>query len=105
MSEFYINHTRKVIVEAEKDAGFNITKNLRWTLSQYGWSLDDHIEFIHSDRITHPYGVDLLVKRKYELNRWAANLRHFLSTGSREYRDIMVVDHPPMAEPCGPFGV
>jgi hypothetical protein len=105
MTEFYINHTRKVIIRAEKDAGFNITKHLRWALSQYGWSLDDHIEFINSDRITHPYGVDLLIHRKYELTDWTTNLRHFLSMGSREYRDIILVENPLTVEFSGPFGV
>jgi len=99
MAEFFINHTAKKIVLAETDAGFNITKNLSTVIRQYGWSLDDHIEFIHSDRITHPYGVDLLIKRHYELLNWHKNLRHFLSTGSREYRDIMLLDDR------GPFGV
>jgi hypothetical protein len=101
MSEFLINHTHKKIVPAGQDAGFNITKTLRWSVSQYGWSLDDHIEFAVSDRITHPYGVDLLVNRKYELVDWEKNLRHFLSTGSREYREIMLQEH----EIHGPFGV
>jgi len=107
MTEFFINHTHKKIVPAEKDAGFNITKNLAWTVSQYGWSLGDHIEFAISDRITHPYGVDLLIKRKYELMDWGKNLRHFLSTGSQEYRDITMHDHTPnpFTEFRGPFGV
>jgi len=101
MSEFFINHTHKKIVAAEKDAGFNITKTLRWTVHQYGWSLDDHIEYVNSDRITHPYGVDLLITRKYELVDWDKNLRHFLSTGSTEYRTITCDD----SSSVGPFGV
>ena len=109
MSEFFINHTHKKIIPAEKDAGFNIAKNLREATRQYGWSLDDHIEFAISDRITHPYGVDLLINRKYELVDWGKNLRHFLSTGSREYRDITLQqqDHSfvKTLEFCGPFGV
>ena len=103
MTEFLINHTRKRIIPAEKDAGFNITKTLRWTVSQYGWSIDDHIEYAISDRITHPYGVELLVNQKYELLDWVKNLRHFLSTGSREYRDIMLCEYS--AYGVGPFGV
>ena len=103
MTEFLINHTRKRIIPAESDAGFNITKTLRWTVSQYGWSLDDHIEYAISDRITHPYGVELLVNQKYELLDWVKNLRHFMSTGSREYRDIMLCEYT--AAGAGPFGV
>ena len=103
MTEFLINHTRKRIIPAEKDAGFNITMTLRWTVSQYGWSIDDHIEYAISDRITHPYGVELLVNQKYELLDWIKNLRHFLSTGSREYRDIMLCEYS--AYGVGPFGV
>jgi hypothetical protein len=103
MTEFLINHTRKRIIPAERDAGFNITKTLRWTVSQYGWSLDDHIEYAISDRITHPYGVELLVNQKYELLDWVKNLRHFMSTGSREYRDIMLCEYS--AADAGPFGV
>jgi hypothetical protein len=105
MAEFFINHTHKKIVRAEKDAGFNIAKNLRETMRQYGWSLDDHIEFAISDRIAHPYGVDLLINRKYELVGWVENLRHFLITGSQEYRDIMLQDDAPFTENCGPYGV
>lgn len=105
MTDFYINHTRKAIVRTEEDAGFNITKHLRWAVSQYGWSLDDHIELIHSNRISHPYGVDLLINRKYELADWGRNLRYFLSTGSREYREVMLVEHPSIVDACGPFGV
>ena len=104
MSEFLINHTHKKIVPTGQDAGFNITKTLRWSVSQYGWSLDDHIEFAVSDRITHPYGVDLLINRKYELVDWGKNLRHFLSTGSREYRDITLQENH-ITENHGPFGV
>jgi len=103
MTEFLINHTRKRIIPAERDTGFNITKTLRWTVSQYGWSLDDHIEYAISDRITHPYGVELLVNQKYELLDWVKNLRHFMSTGSREYRDIMLCEYS--AAGAGPFGV
>jgi hypothetical protein len=107
MAEFFINHTHKKIVPAEKDAGFNITKNLNCVARQYGWSLDDHIEFAVSDRITHPYGVDLLIKRKYELVDWDRNLRHFLSTGSQEYRNITLQEHHdnPFTANRGPFGV
>lgn len=106
MTEFLINHTRKKIIPADKDAGFNIAKTLRWTVHQYGWSLDDHIEFAVSDRITHPYGVDLLINRKYELVDWGTNLRHFLSTGSREYREITLQEpQNPFTEFHGPFGV
>lgn len=102
MSEFFINHTHKKIVPAEKDAGFNITKNLRCIISQYGWSLDDHIEFVvNSNHITHSYGVELLVNRKYELVDWLTNLRYFISTASREYRDI-TCDY---SSSVGPFGV
>jgi hypothetical protein len=103
MTEFLINHTRKRIIPTEKDAGFNITKTLRWTVSQYGWSLDDHIEYAISDHITHPYGVELLVKQKYELLNWIKNLRYFLSSGSREYRDIMLCEYA--GADAGPFGV
>ena len=106
MAEFFINHTHKKIVPAEKDGGFNITKNLREVARQYGWSLDDHIEFAISDYITHPYGVDLLINRKYELVNWGKNLRYFLNSGSQEYRDITLQNtHPLIAENCGPFGV
>jgi hypothetical protein len=101
MSEFFINHTHKKIVPAERDSAFNITKNLREVMRQYGWSLDDHIEFAFSDDITHPYGVDLLINRKYELVDWGNNLRHFISTDSREYQDITLQDH----DVRGPFGV
>lgn len=101
MSEFFINHTHKKIVSAERDSAFNITKNLREVMRQYGWSLDDHIEHAFSDRITHPYGVDLLINRKYELVDWGNNLRHFISTYSCEYRDITLQDH----DVRGPFGV
>jgi hypothetical protein len=105
MAEFFINHTHKKIVPTEKDAGFNITKNLRETMRQYGWSLDDHIEFAISDRIAHPYGVDLLINRKYELVGWVENLRYVLSTESQEYRDITLQDHAPFTDFRGPFGV
>lgn len=102
MSEFFINHTHKKIVPAERDAGFNITKTLKEVLRQYGWSLDDHIEFVvNSDTITHPYGIELLMNKKYELVDWHTNLRYFLSTGSREYRDI-TCDY---SSSVGPFGV
>ena len=100
MTEFFINHTRKEIVLAETDAGFNITKNLRSMFSRYLWKLDDHIEFIHSDRISHLYGVKLLVEEKYTLFNGLRNVRWFLNPASEEYRSITLDD-----EFVGPFGV
>lgn len=99
MTDFFINHTRKVIVRAEDDAGFNIAKSLREVIRQHVWSLDDHIEFTNSDRITHPYGTTLLIKEKYILLDWIHNARFFLSTASNEYRLLMI------DESVGPFGV
>lgn len=100
MSEFFINHTRKEIILAETDAGFNITKNLRFIFTRNRWSLDDHIEFIHSDRISHVYGIKLIVKERYLLFDGLRNLRWFLNTASEEYKAITLVD-----ESAGPFGV
>ena len=106
MSKFFINHTRKKIVPAEKDAGFNITKHLREIVRQYGWSLDDHIEFAISGRITHPYGVYLLIHQTYELVDWINNLKHFLNSESREYNEITLQDEQmPNHYARGPFGV
>ena len=100
MTEFFINHTRKTIIRAETDAGFNITKNLRTMMSTYSWTLDDHIEFIHSDKISHVYGVKLIVTWKYTLENWTENLRFLMNRGSAEYRAITLDD-----ECVGPFGV
>jgi len=99
MTDFFINHTRRFIVRAEADAGFNITKNLRLLVSRYSWNLDDHIEFANSDKIAHPYGVKLLIQEKYILNDWMHNARFFLNTASEDYRLLMLEDY------AGPFGV
>lgn len=99
MTDFFINHTHKLIVRAEEDAAFNLTKNLREVIRQHGWSLDDHIELANSDRITHTYGTRLLIDKKYMLIDWIRNSRFFLRATSSEYRQLMLDD-------CvGPFGV
>jgi hypothetical protein len=99
MTEFFINHTRKVIIRAEADAGFNITKNLRYMIDKYLWSLDDHIEFIHSDRISHVYGVKLIITWKYTLENWQKNLQFLMNRGTPEYMAITLDEY------AGPFGV
>jgi hypothetical protein len=99
MTDFFINHTRKVIVRAEDDAAFNITKSLREVIRQHDWSIDDHIELANSDRISHTYGSKLLINERYMLTDWIHNSRFFLSTASNEYRLLM------LDECVGPFGV
>jgi hypothetical protein len=99
MTDFFINHTRGFIVRAENDARFNITKNLREAMRQYGWCIDDHVELVNSDTITHTYGTKLLIKEKYLLIDWIHNARFFLVAASKEYNLLM------LDESVGPFGV
>ena len=99
MTEFFVNHTRKDIVRAENDATFNLTKNLRAVFAKHRWSIDDHIEFVNSESISHQRGRTLLIDEKYELYDWINNLRYFLKVDTQEYKDIMLSDH------VGPFGV
>ena len=43
---FFINHSAKKIVSGEKNASFNISKNLFQVLRDNKWSIGDHIELI-----------------------------------------------------------
>jgi hypothetical protein len=99
MTDFFVNHTRKHIVRAEADAMFNLTKNLREIISRYHWSIDDHVEFLNSDNISHTRGRTLLIEDKYVLDDWMNTLQYFLSTCTQEYHDIILADY------AGPFGV
>lgn len=97
--DFFINHTRRHIVRAEGDAMFNVTKNLRELISRYRWSLDDHVEFVNSETISHQRGRTLLIDEKYVLDDWVNNLKYFLNSESQDYKQITLVDY------VGPFGV
>ena len=101
MKTFFINHTRKFIAPTELDAVFNISKNLREAIRGYAWSLDDHIEFVSSDDISHARGVKLIVEEKYALQDWYNNLRYILQEGSAEWKAIMLCDY----DVPGPYGV
>jgi len=99
MMDFFINHTRRHIVKAEADAMFNVTKNLREIIAWHRWSLDDHVEFVNSESISHQRGRTLLIDEKYVLDDWVNNLHHFLNSESQDYKQITLVDY------AGPFGV
>jgi len=99
MTDFFINHTRRHIVKAEADAMFNVTKNLREIIARHRWSLDDHVEFVNSDSISHKRGHTLLIDEKYILDDWVNNLKYFLNPDSQDYKQIT------LAEYAGPFGV
>jgi hypothetical protein len=102
MTDFFVNHTRCHIVRAENDAVFNIAKNLRDACTKHGWSIDDHIEFLNSDAITHPRGCTLLIENRYSLDNWSDNLQFFLNICTKEYREITLSDY---CSNVGPFGV
>jgi hypothetical protein len=99
MMDFFLNHTRKHIVRAEADAMFNVTKNLREVISRHHWSIDDHVEFVNSDSISHKRGRTLLIDEKYILDDWVNALQYFLNIESQDYKNIT------LAEYAGPFGV
>ena len=100
MTEFFINHTRKHIVKAEADAMFNLTKNLREIIARHHWSIDDHVEFVNSENISHKRGCALLIEDKYDLEDWMKNLHHFLNSDSQDYKQVTLADYA-----VGPFGV
>ena len=98
---FFVNHTRKFIVPTELDAVFNISKNLRETIRLFHWNLDDHIELVQSDNISHTRGVQLIVLENYHLPTWAEDLQYFIAEGTPEWKAVTLCDY----EPRGPFGV
>ena len=97
---FFINHTRKFIVPTELDVAFNITKNLREIFHRYQWTIDDHIELIHSDNMPHTRGVQLLVVDKYDLSSWMEDLKYFIAEGSSEWKAVLLCDYS-LPGPCG----
>jgi len=98
---FFVNHTRKFVVPTELDAVFNISKNLRETVRRYHWSLDDHIELVHSDNMSHTRGVQLIVLENYHLSTWFNDLKYFIAEGSPEWRAVTLCEY----ETRGPYGV
>lgn len=98
---FFINHTRKFIVPTELDVAFNITKNLSEVFRRYQWTIDDHVELVHSDNIPHTRGVQLLVVDKYDLSSWIGDLKYFIAEGSPEWKAVMLSDY----SLPGPYGV
>ena len=97
---FFVNHTRKFIVPTELDVAFNITKNLREAFHRSQWTIDDHIELVHSDNIPHTRGVQLLVVYKYDLSSWLEDLKYFIAEGSPEWKAVTLCDYS-LPGPCG----
>jgi hypothetical protein len=98
---FFVNHTRKFIVPAELDAVFNISKNLSETIRRFHWSLEDHIEIVQSDNVSHARGMQLIVLENYHLPTWLEDLKYFIAEGSPEWKAVTLCDY----ETRGPFGV
>ena len=98
---FFINHTRKFIVSTELDAVFNISKNLRETIRLNRWSLEDHIELVYSDNMSHTRGVQLIVLENYHLPTWFHDLKYFIAEGTPEWRAMTLCDY----DTPGPYGV
>jgi len=98
---FFINHTRKFIVPTELDAVFNISKNLREVIRRFHWNLEDHIELVESEDISHTRGVQLIVLENYELSTWIHDLKYFIAEGSVEWKAVTLCDY----ELPGPLGV
>jgi hypothetical protein len=98
---FFINHTRKFIVPTELDAVFNISKNLREVIRRFHWNLEDHIELVESEDISHTRGVQLIVLENYELSTWINDLKYFIAEGSVEWKAVTLSDY----ELPGPLGV
>jgi hypothetical protein len=98
---FFVNHTRKFIVPTELDAVFNISKNLREVIRIHRWNLEDHIELVESEDISHTRGVQLIVLENYELSTWINDLKYFIAEGSPEWRAVTLCDY----DTPGPYGV
>jgi hypothetical protein len=98
---FFINHTRKFIVPTELDAVFNISKNLREVIRRFHWNLEDHIELVDSDNMTHTRGVQLIVLENYHLPTWIHDLKYFIAEGTPEWRAMTLCDY----DTLGPYGV
>lgn len=98
---FFVNHTRKFIVPTELDAVFNISKNLRETVRRFNWNLEDHIELVSSEDVSHTRGMQLIVMENYHLPTWLEDLKYFIAEGSAEWKAITLCDY----ETRGPYGV
>lgn len=98
---FFVNHTRKFIVPTELDAVFNISKNLRETIRLFHWNLEDHIELISSEDVSHARGIQLIVVENYHMPTWIGDLKYFIVEGSPEWKAITLCDY----DTHGPYGV
>ena len=98
---FFVNHTRKFIVPTELDAVFNISKSLRETIRRFHWNLDDHIELVSSEDVSHARGIQLIVMENYHLPTWIDDLKYFIVEGSPEWKAITLCDY----DTPGPYGV
>jgi hypothetical protein len=98
---FFINHTRKFIVPTELDAVFNISKNLREVIRRFHWNLEDHIELVDSEHVSHTRGVQLIVLDNYNLPTWLEDLKYFIAEGSVEWKAMTLSDY----DTPGPYGV
>lgn len=100
--DFFVNHTKRVIVRAEGDLYNNITATLRNLFIRFPeWSLQDEIEILNIGLVDHHMGIELIVDEKYELRDWHMYLSWFLNPQSHEYKNITLGDHTQR----GPFGV
>ena len=93
---FFVNHTRKFIVPAELDAVFNISKNLREVIGRFHWNLDDHIELVSSENVSHARGIQLIVVENYHLPTWFDDLKYFIAKGTPEWKAITLCDYDNM---------
>lgn len=98
---FFVNHTRKFIVPTELDAVFNISKNLMETVRLNRWSVEDHIELVSSENVSHARGIQLIVLENYHLPTWKEDLKYFIAEGTPEWKAITLCDY----DTPGPYGV
>jgi len=98
---FFVNHTRKFIVPTELDAVFNISKNLMETVRLNMWSIEDHIELVQSENMSHARGLQLIALENYHLPTWNEDLKYFIVEGSPEWKAITLCDY----DTPGPYGV